>query len=142
MGKHIIPNPPSPEAAQALMKCATKTRKIQITPLVREAVRSALSTDHYEESMTYFMGGRITGSKLADGYAFARKVVEWEVESGGSIALQAALERQAILLNDIVKRIPAEMRKLNFAGEGWVCTGTLLAHIGQEKTAMLEAVNG
>lgn len=141
MTRNIIPNPPSPEAAQALMKDAVKTRKFQITPLVREAVRNALGKTHYAEAMTYFMGGRITGSKLADGYEFARKLVEWEVESG-SIALQAALERQDILLNDIVKRIPAEMRKLNFAVEGWVCTGTLIEHLGQDTTARLEAVNG
>jgi hypothetical protein len=137
--KTVIANPPSLEAAQAHMQevLADKPRKFMVTPLVRDAVGNAMSRPHYDDSMKFLMGGKITGSKLADGYALAQQIVEWEVELG-SIALQSALERGDILLNDIVKRIPAELRKLGFGVEGWTCTGFLLERIEND----LSVVNG
>ena len=139
MSKDLIPNPPSHEAALALLKGANKTRKFQATVAVREAIANAIA-DHYPELTDHLKGGKVTGSKLADGYALASKLVEWEVEAG-SVALKSALQKKDILLNDIVKRIPAELRKLGIAVESWVCTGTMIGKIEAEKPD-LEVVNG
>lgn len=140
MPKHIIPNPPSHEAALELLKRAKKTRKFQITPATREAIANAVA-DHYEELMTYLQGGKITGSKLADAYQLARYLIQWEAELG-NVSLHAAIERREILLNDIVKRIPSELKKLGFAVDSWVCTGQLIEKIEPEEDTVFNVVNG
>lgn len=143
MSKFLIPNPPSHEAAQMAKRqsAASKPRKFQTTPAVREALENVFDdAERYTKMMTYLMGGKVTGSKLADGYALAGLLVEWE-SSLGFIALESALQKRSILLNDIVKRIPAELRKLGLAVEGWVCTGTLISDAKAEEPE-LKAVNG
>ena len=136
MSKTLIANPPSHEKALALVGNANIHRKLQVTPAVRESIANAI-VNHYTEMTSFLMGGLVTGSKLADGYELSKKLVEWEVESG-SLVLQTALQSKDILLNDIVKRIPAELRKLGIAVEGWVCTGTLIEKIEPD----LKTVNG
>ena len=137
---NLIANPPSHEKALALLNSVKKTRKFQATPAERDAIATAIA-DHYEDLMSYLKGGKVTGSKLADGYKLAEMLVEWEADAG-SVVLKTALHKQVILLNDIVKRIPAELRKLGIAVEGWVCTGTLIEKIEAESVPDLKTVNG
>ena len=126
MSKDLIFNPPTHEAAKAVLLRTRKTQKFQITPLVRSAIQAALAdSEHYAVVMSHYGGGKVTGSKLADGYFLAEKLVEWEAADGRPF-LHDAIADDRIRLNDIVKRLAPEMRKSGMAIEGNVCTGLLL----------------
>lgn len=127
-------NPPSFAAIQATSENMGEPERLQITPLVRTAVRHSLHDEaRYAELCKAFAGGAKTGSAHADMYFFAADLVERE-RGEGRAALSVALDANVINLADIVKRVGPELKKAGLDVHRGVLRG-LLRHDLSESQA-------